>query len=516
MASSRNGPDQCWSWVIAMAGFIINMLLSGISRAAGIFFVALINDFGASRREANIPFTIRNVVRNMAGPVVGMIGQRYGVQEVTIIGGICATLGISLCCLAPSVLWITVLWGGLHGLGVALANTLFQITVNQYFDKYRATAAGLALSGACIGSFVLPIILEAILGEYGLAGTYLLTGGLVMQVLPPSVILKEPPWLKNKQQHNNEKPKATAGTPEFTQEKEISLPISSGKQWSSADHIQILQIRQRSWSDNIMYPESSLYLRTEDMAQLKAICEKTDSFSNTQLNQEVTTISTGKLDTPTLQIEVPQTKSNPSMWKCLLRVYKNPMFHLISLSLAVYGISFDPLTTVIVDYAKDKGHDDYIGKYFISILALGDLVGRMCFGWVTDKKFLSLPQFMIVSYVLQGIAFALLPLFSSFEGLMCLLVFYGVAAGTGLIMFPVLVAQYLESEQSLAFGCIAFFAGVISFVVPPLIGHFRDGIGSYDGMFFIIGGVCVATGLLWLLEPLLVKLTTSEKKTDFK
>lgn len=84
----------------------------------------------------------------------------------------------------------------LSGLGVALGNTLFQVIVNQYFLKYRATASGIALSGACLGSFVLPVVLEYMLTNIGLSGTFLITGGFIMHVLPAAILMKEPPWIK--------------------------------------------------------------------------------------------------------------------------------------------------------------------------------------------------------------------------------------------------------------------------------------------------------------------------------
>lgn len=47
---------------------------------------------------------------------MGAIGQRYGARDVTIVGGVLASLGIILCTFAPNVMWITILWGGMHGI----------------------------------------------------------------------------------------------------------------------------------------------------------------------------------------------------------------------------------------------------------------------------------------------------------------------------------------------------------------------------------------------------------------
>ncbi|KFM58404.1 Monocarboxylate transporter 12, partial [Stegodyphus mimosarum] len=120
---------------------------------------------------------------------------------VTFWGGVVASAGAALCCIAPNVTWLAVFWGGVHGLGFAFANTLFQVVVNQYFEKHRATASGIALSGACVGSLAFPIMIEAILDKFALSGGFLILGGVVMHVLPPSLLLKAPPWVENPEEY---------------------------------------------------------------------------------------------------------------------------------------------------------------------------------------------------------------------------------------------------------------------------------------------------------------------------
>ncbi|GIX71568.1 uncharacterized protein CEXT_578761 [Caerostris extrusa] len=58
------GPDQAIGWLVAMACFFINVIMSGIARAAGVLYVALIDLYGVSRESATTPFSIRVCVRN--------------------------------------------------------------------------------------------------------------------------------------------------------------------------------------------------------------------------------------------------------------------------------------------------------------------------------------------------------------------------------------------------------------------------------------------------------------------
>lgn len=161
-----------------------------------------------------------------------------------------------------------------------------------------------------------------------------------------------------------------------------------------------------------------------------------------------------------------------SLIKGMLLMISNPMFHVISISFAGFSFLYDPVLTVIVDYITDKGFLENDAKYFISMVSLGDLFGRLCFGWVTDKNYMTLSKFITLLQVIQGVCFLLLPLFQEFYVLLTVIAIYGLASGATLAMYPVLVTTYLASVQSLAMGSVSFLSGVLSFAIPSLIGEF--------------------------------------------
>lgn len=49
------------------------------------------------------------------GPIVGILGQKYGVRTTTLIGGIIGSLSAMFCFYARNMMWITILWGVLNG-----------------------------------------------------------------------------------------------------------------------------------------------------------------------------------------------------------------------------------------------------------------------------------------------------------------------------------------------------------------------------------------------------------------
>ncbi|KAF8767168.1 Monocarboxylate transporter 9 like protein [Argiope bruennichi] len=185
-----------------------------------------------------------------------------------------------------------------------------------------------------------------------------------------------------------------------------------------------------------------------------------------------------------------------------MKIYKKPLFLLICLCRAVHFITFVPVITAVVDFIMDKGLVEADGKYAIAALSLGDLLGRLCLGWITDRGYMSLPRYMLVIMILQGICTASLAWMNSKATLFIMLAVFGMFQGSLFVRHNVLVSKYFERhEQSIAMGCMNFFSGLLGFALPAYIGYFRDTIGSYDYIMYINGAIGIFVGLLWALEP---------------
>ncbi|KFM58400.1 Monocarboxylate transporter 5, partial [Stegodyphus mimosarum] len=207
------------------------------------------------------------------------------------------------------------------------------------------------------------------------------------------------------------------------------------------------------------------------------------------------------------EVDEEKAKSLLESVKTIARLYKNPIFVLICVCMATYVLIFIPLMTSAIDYSKDKGLPENVGKYLIHAMAFGDILGRLCFGWVTDKDFISIPHYMIVTLILEGIFIILLPLTTSLFSYLLLLALYAMTAGSMLVRMPVLVLKHVKKEEhSVAMGCYGFVSGLVPLGVPSLIGYFRDNGGSYDHMYYLMGSLSIISGGFWLLEPSLARL----------
>ncbi|KAG8200642.1 hypothetical protein JTE90_022264 [Oedothorax gibbosus] len=538
-------PDKGRAWVVAIASCIINLILSGISRCVSILYVSLIENYGVTRGEATLPFTIRNSVRCLSGPVVGIIGIRFGIRNVTFFGGVLAFAGVALCAVAPDVIWITVLWGGIHGLGFSFANTLFQVIVNQYFEKYRATASGIALSGACLGSLGFPVLVEWILDTFGLSGSFLILGGIIMHVLPPSLLLSSPQWVEHPEGYARLRALETASTETTLAKSDDSSESETESEQSQLERkaFQKKLARTISMSNNpvessgvtVASKNMQTGLRSNHSKKITKMKRNTQGYklkkrpasdSNVELenrrksstnadfsaftiaNQFQKETTNGAPNGPVPK-DLSHRKGTPSVLELIqsmIHLYTIPVYILISLCMCTYVLIFITTQTVLVDYSMDKGIPESHGKYLLISMAIGDIIGRLCFGWVTDKKFMTLPTYMFFVLAFQGVFVAVFPVSSSFSAFVLLLVLYSMTAGNLIVIIPVLVIHYTEDcVQCVAIGNVGLLAGIISLGIPSMITHFRDNIGSYDGIFYLTGAISIFVGSLWLLLPLVSK-----------
>lgn len=99
--------------------------------------------------------------------------------------------------------------------------------------------------------------------------------------------------------------------------------------------------------------------------------------------------------------------------------------------------------------------------------------GRICFGWVTDKEILSIPNYIAMSCILKAVFILLMPLAMNFYSFMLLLLLFGTTSGTIMTHYPLLILDYVDKNlQSVALGCVWFLSGIASFAITPMIGKF--------------------------------------------
>ncbi|XP_054088779.1 uncharacterized protein LOC105210951 [Zeugodacus cucurbitae] len=187
-ASSRSSvnadpPDGGYGWLIVFGAFSVQFWVAGLVKSYGVLYVEIMETFPSSTATVAswIP-AILSALCLVLAPVSSALCQRFSCRSVVFVGGIFCALGLTLSYFATSLLHLLITFGVLTGIGGGLSTTPGIVIVSQYFDKHRALANGICVSGTAAGSFILPVLIKHLAEKFGFHGTILILGGCMFHV----------------------------------------------------------------------------------------------------------------------------------------------------------------------------------------------------------------------------------------------------------------------------------------------------------------------------------------------
>jgi len=151
----------------------------------GFFAEPLTTEFGWSRAQFFLSFSVLQLAGVVTAPIVGALGQRYGLKLIGIIGlvghavayVILAQNNGSLAFFYFSFVLVAVL-------GAGSLPIVWTSAINNWFVKNRGTAIGITMAGTGLGAFILPPIVVGLTDSYGwrLAYTAIGLGSLAVSL----------------------------------------------------------------------------------------------------------------------------------------------------------------------------------------------------------------------------------------------------------------------------------------------------------------------------------------------
>ena len=175
-------PDGGWGWLVVFASFIIHCIADGCAFSFGVFYVELLDHFRESKSKTSLVGSLFVSVPLFMGPLTSAITNKYGCRRTTISGGVIAGVGCILSVFAPSIDVLCITFGLITGFGLSLVYMPAVVIVAHYFEKRRAFATGIAVSGSGIGTFIFAPLTEYLITSYTWKGAMLLIGGIMFNI----------------------------------------------------------------------------------------------------------------------------------------------------------------------------------------------------------------------------------------------------------------------------------------------------------------------------------------------
>ncbi len=145
-------------WGVVGATFLVLFVGFGAAYTFSTFFPSLEREFGATRAETSLVFSLAAFLYFGFGAISGRIADVLGPCELCIAGMVVAGAGLLFAAHATT-LWQVCLGYGLGvGFGVGLAYVPAVGAVQRWFTTQRGMASGFAVAGIGVGTLVAPLI----------------------------------------------------------------------------------------------------------------------------------------------------------------------------------------------------------------------------------------------------------------------------------------------------------------------------------------------------------------------
>lgn len=202
-------PDGGWGWVIVFSSLMCNIIVDGIGYAFGVLLPQWVEVFNESHGKVSLVGSLLVGVYLCAGPLVSGLTNKFGCRPVAFAGSCLACLGFLLAAFSSSINVLMLTYGIMGGLGFGLIYLPAIVSVGFYFEKKRAIATGIAVSGSGIGTFIFAPANAAMLEAYDWKFMLVIHAGIILNGCVCAMVMRplEPPKRKKKK-----KPKIRAKT----------------------------------------------------------------------------------------------------------------------------------------------------------------------------------------------------------------------------------------------------------------------------------------------------------------
>lgn len=457
-------PEGGWGWVVALAFFMVEVCTYGTLKSLGVFLHDLMQEFGESNSRVSWAISICIFTFNFTAPLSTLLSSRFGHRPVVMIGGFLMSLGTVCSGFTSSIYDMYITIGVITGLGYSLSFLPTVTLLAQYFSRRRALVTSLASSGESFAMFAFGPTLTALKELIGWRYCLVLLGVLQASVIGCGLLLC-PIQIQ----------------PESEPESEVEQALSVKELEAVCDLEKELEV---------IYDLENAQTHTSISSSRGSEDSGVTSLCSSQGEQE-------KAE------EELQTERRPPLLD--LSVLRDPGFVCYSLFGLLSTVGFFAPQLYVIELSKSRGVDAGLSSYTLSVMAVGDVVGRLTIGLVLTRAPCRKTRVLLACVLALCLVLAAFTLAHGFWALVVCSAIYGYFMGAvGSTHIPLLAEDDVVGLRRMAsavgvYVCIQSFAGLAG---PPLGGVLVDVMQNYGAAFALCaGGMALSAVFLALVGP---------------
>ncbi|WP_077036266.1 MFS transporter [Pelomonas sp. KK5] len=180
---------------VLLCGALVVTTSMGIRHGFGLWLQPITMERGWTREAFSFAIAIQNLSWGLAGPLAGMLADRWGAFRVLLIGALCYALGLLGMASASNAALFTAMAGVLTG--VAQAGTTYAVVygvIGRNIDASRRSwAMGVTAAAGSFGQFLMVPVENWLIGHLGWQNALYVLAAAVLAIAPLAFGLREPP-----------------------------------------------------------------------------------------------------------------------------------------------------------------------------------------------------------------------------------------------------------------------------------------------------------------------------------
>ncbi|XP_067670351.1 monocarboxylate transporter 12-like [Haliotis asinina] len=193
--------EGTYSWVVLGASSATMLIGSSITYATGVFLVAMLKEFEEDLVLTTWVGSTFGCMFALAGPVASVIINMFDCRTCVVMSGVLMMTGFATSFLVTDIRFLFLTFSLVTGLGMSLAGTGAIVVLGYYFREHAAIASSICFTGAGIGIFVHPPLVQFLLETYGFHGAYLIIGGITFHACVAGMLMRPGVAERARKQH---------------------------------------------------------------------------------------------------------------------------------------------------------------------------------------------------------------------------------------------------------------------------------------------------------------------------
>jgi MFS family permease len=184
-----------YAWVMVFVVFVLTGLAFGSLASISVFLKPISLDFGWSRGETSLAYTVASFASAFFGVLWGYLADKFGTRWFGLVGALAMSLSLYFLSYQNSIMQFYFLYFLFGAFGCALLFSPLYANVGFWFRKNPGLALGVAASGGAIGQAVVPYLSAYLIVASGWQSAYLSLAFIYAAIaFPVALLVRESPW----------------------------------------------------------------------------------------------------------------------------------------------------------------------------------------------------------------------------------------------------------------------------------------------------------------------------------